>query len=268
MDLIITRLNGDSYTLSECGIKTVDFVIESPSPRHETDLVEGRHGYIDMGTTYSGRKMYGSFILDAQDEEYFPLLRNKAFVLFDSLEHFFITDTREPGKRWLVKAESPYSLDQVRAYGLFTIAFISETPFCESIGTTLEPFGCLESMWQVERALLYELKYVHHTTHFFIYNDGVKIDPRYMEIVISYNGSSENLNIENLTTGDEWVYNGISNPDDVIQLNGIRSTKNGLSIFRNTNKKIISLAEGWNEFAITGAINDFEISFDFRFMYL
>src|SRR5699024_1306520 len=70
---------------------------------------------------------------------------------------------------------------------------------------------------------------------------------------ITYKGNSENLRIRNLTTGDEWAYNGTTNTSDVIVLEGIRSTKNGLSIFRQTNKRLLTLAPGWNEFEIVGA---------------
>ncbi|PFY60299.1 phage tail protein, partial [Bacillus toyonensis] len=48
----------------------------------------------------------------------------------------------------------------------------------------------------------------------------------------------------------------------------VRSTKNSLSIVRDTNKKAISLKEGINDFEVTGAKGVFSISFDFRFQYL
>ncbi|PFY57870.1 phage tail protein, partial [Bacillus toyonensis] len=48
----------------------------------------------------------------------------------------------------------------------------------------------------------------------------------------------------------------------------VRSTKNSLSIVRDTNKKVISLQTGINEFEIIGATGAFSISFDFRFQYL
>ena len=92
---------------------------------------------------------------------------------------------------------------------------------------------------------------------------------------------------ENKTTGDVWQYMGTSNLNDEIVLEGIRSTKNGLSIFRDTNKRLITIAPGWNEFEIKGApdareyavqanlprkkINEIDkknpITFEFKFMF-
>ena len=52
MDLTIERLNGDKYVLSEHGIVTRDFVIDSPEAINATETVEGMDGVIDAGTTY------------------------------------------------------------------------------------------------------------------------------------------------------------------------------------------------------------------------
>jgi hypothetical protein len=62
------------------------------------------------------------------------------------------------------------------------------------------------------------------------------------------------------------VYTGITGVNDTITLDGIRSLINGVSVFRQTNKKVLSIAPGWNDFEITGA-SEFLISFDFRFYY-
>jgi hypothetical protein len=110
---------------------------------------------------------------------------------------------------------------------------------------------------------------VRDATEFTLYNAGdVKVDPRQHELVIAYTGASTDLAIKNETTEEEWKYTGTSASGDTIRLDGVRSTKNNLSIFRDTNHKLISLAPGKNEFSLSGTSGNFEITFDFRFKTL
>ncbi|PGG75176.1 phage tail protein, partial [Bacillus toyonensis] len=111
--------------------------------------------------------------------------------------------------------------------------------------------------------------YTKTTATFSIDNKGhVEIDPRQMPLRITFKGASENLKIKNKTTKEEWSYTGITTDKDTIVIDQVRSTKNSLSIVRDTNKKAISLKEGINDFEVTGAKGVFSISFDFRFQYL
>src|SRR5699024_11833990 len=82
-----------------------------------------------------------------------------------------------------------------------------------------------------------------YATKFKVYNPGVTIDPRNINhfLKITYKGNSENLRIRNLTTGDEWTYNGTTKTSDLIDLVSIRSTKNGLSIYSLIDKRILTL---------------------------
>jgi hypothetical protein len=106
-------------------------------------------------------------------------------------------------------------------------------------------------------------------TEFTLYNAGdVTIDPRNSPLVITYLGASDGLTIRNVTTGDEWTYEGATVAGDVIQLDGVRSTKNSVSIFRDTNHRLITLEPGANDFELAGTDGSFEITFDFRFRTL
>lgn len=271
--LIIERLNGERYelTIESTGLKLIDFTVSSPNPQTVIDEIPGMDGHLDLGTNYLGRNLYAEFKVFAADNYDFPLVRNQIFKIFDSKEHFYLIYEREPSKRWLVKCSSGYSIQQLMAkFGEFTIPFISASSYSQSIGTTLDPFTFDSDLWQIGQGLTAEdLQYKHTSTMFNIFNVGdVTIDPRNMELVIEYKGSSSNLKIKNETTGEEWQFNGTSNVGDTIKLDGVRATRNGLSIFRETNRKLITLVPGWNGFRLTGTIGSFEISFKFRFHYL
>jgi Phage tail protein len=271
MNVIITRLDGKTYSLADYGIKTLDFAVEALTPRTITEEIEGRDGLIELGTTYDARKIRASFYFRAYDGPDFPLLRNEIFRMFASRESFYVTDDREPGKRWLVKSDG-FSVEQLMANkGRFDAEFTALSPFAESIGTTLDPFTFDEELWQIGQCLTTEddMLYTHSTSSFRIFNAGdIAIDPRVLPLKITFTGASTNLKITNTTTGDMWQYTGTTQTGDTITLDGVRSLKNGASIFASTNRKLITIVPGWNNFTITGTSGSFTVSFDFRFYYI
>lgn len=270
MNTVIQRLNGAIYNLEDYGITTRDFAISSPSSRSASEVIEGRHGAVGLGLVYDVRKINASFYMKAVDYDDYALLRDEIFRVLRTDEPFYLTESRNPGKRWLVRIESPFIIDQQGLYGFFDVEFIADNPFAESIGTTLDPLTFDTELWQIGQGIIDDgLEYTHTTSSFRIYNIGdTTVNPRQHPLVITYTGESTNLKIKNVTTGEEWAYTGASVAGNTIKLDGIRSTKNGLSIFRDTNRKVITLAPGWNDFTITGASGSFTVSYDFRFYYL
>jgi len=268
---LIERKDETIYDLDTYGIRTKDIIVHSPEPRNVTEEVEGQDGLIDLGTTLDARKITGIFKMTAEDSIDFALLRNEIFKIFDSRESFYLIDKREQGKRWEVKCVNMFQIPRKYIYGEFSIDFICFKGFAESIGTTLEPITFDSELWEIGQGLsLDETMYTHTTNIFQIYNaaDGVVIDPRKLPLMITFKGPSSKLQIINHTTGDTWSCEGTTLSDDTIKLDGIRSTKNNLSIFRETNHGIITLAAGMNDFELIGTSGSFTISFDFRFYTL
>ncbi|TYS91893.1 phage tail family protein [Rossellomorea aquimaris] len=270
MNLIIERVDGALYDLKSLGIDTLYFRPDSPSLETDSDVVG--EGEIDLGSRYKSRMINASFFSRAMDYADYPLMRNELFKLFQSKEPYYVRPSEMPGIRWKVKSESTIDLERIANTGVFGVQFKSYSPFSHSIGTTLDPLTFDSELWQIGQGLtVEEPEYTHTTSLFSIYNAGdEKIDPRevHTPVVIEFMGASNNLKIKNITTGDEWSYTGTTHDLDTIKLDGIRSTKNGLSIFRDTNRKLITIASGWNELEVTGATDTFTISFDFRFYYI
>lgn len=270
MGLIIQRINGQPIDISNYNLRLVEFDPDSPEYKTRYEEVEGGDGAIDLGTTVGIRKLKAICKVSARDMYDIALIRNEIFQLFDSKEEFYLIDKREMGKRWLVKVD-PYTISTLRyVRSEVTLQFTAAFPYAESIGTTMDPRTFDSGLWQVGQGLITDdLSYTHTVSSFRIYNAGnVLINPRRMPLLITFKGASTNLKIRNKTTGDEWSYTGMTATNDTIRLDRIRSTKNSLSIFRETNRKVISLKSGWNDFEITGATSPFSISFDFRFYYL
>ncbi|MGD6781321.1 phage tail family protein [Sutcliffiella horikoshii] len=269
-DFKVQRIGNTPVSVSDWGIFVHTFQIDSPFASSDSENLPGRHGSIGLGSTLRKRTMRAECTMVAQDHYDYELLRNEIFKLFRADKPFYIIRDAEPGKRWLINEMSLYAPTREQKRGKFTLEFISYSPFSHSIGTTQDPLTFESELWQFGQGLLLDdMIYNHTSTNFQIYNAGNEtVNPRDMDLIIEYTGASNNLSIKNITTGDEWIYTGSSNAGDSIKLEGIQSTKNNLSILRNTNKKLISLDTGWNDFILTGTSGSFEIKFDFRFYYL
>lgn len=270
--LTVERKNGEKYKLDKrLGIRVIDFIVESPAPRTITSDVGGMDGYRDLGTTYDGRTLRARLKVVAPEIYEFALIRNELFRIFDSREEFYLISEEEPRKRWRVKYDSPYTLSRKNLLNAeIDITFRSPSAYSESIGSLLDPFTFDVELWQFGMNIpLEDFSYSHNTRSFSIWNLGDKvINPRHDMLQIFYKGASNNLKITNTTTGDTWQYYGTTQARDTIMLDGVFSRLNGVSIFGKTNRKLISLAPGENKFILAGTNRPFEISFDFRFLYL
>ncbi|MDM5199258.1 phage tail family protein [Fictibacillus enclensis] len=253
------------------GIKLKQFRKASLSPNNQFETVEGRNGAISMGTSYDSRKISASFYIVAKDHLDFQLLCDEVYWIFETGEEMIVIDSRQPGKQWHVKVASEFQVEPIsKNKGTFSVEFVAPFPYAESVGTTSNPFTFDAGIWQVAGGISgSDVQYSYKTASFSIYNGGdIAVDPRYVSLLITYTGASTNLSIKNSTTGDEWKYTGTTSTSDTLRLDGIRSTKNNLSIFRDTNRKLITLNKGTNNFSLTGASGTFTVSFDFRFYFV
>lgn len=249
MNTIIETLDGRYYDLEALGIITRDFVPSAPSVETQYESVDGRHGLIAIDTTYGARDIKGVFYMRAEGYEDYAERRDEVFAIFSGLQPYYITESRTHGKRWLVRTDGTFTLEQEWRYGFFDVAFKASSPFAESINAVTRRFT---------------------TTSFRFRNDGnVTIDPRTQdESFITFKGASNGLVITNNTTGDVWSYNGTTGANDVLMLRGVKSLKNNASVFGATNKRLITIAPGNNEFTITGASGPIEITVNTRFYFL
>lgn len=263
-NLILWDINGNEIDLDQYGLFGLRLIVPSPSYSESRDSVPGRPGSIGLGKDLLPRNLIAIFKISSPDFDTSFILRDKIYSLLSAGNTFYIGDIRQPEKRWLVDCSEQWTPERINTVSMsFDIPLVAESGCAESVKNTLNP-----NLFSVQLADLKPIKYKHTSTSFEIFNDGVKVDPRYLPIVITYKGGSTNLKIKNITTNEEWTYTGTSNSGDLIVLDGIRSTKNGLSIFRDTNKKLLTLAPGWNKFVLEGTSGSFEISFNFRFYTL
>ena len=136
--------------------------------------------------------------------------------------------------------------DQKGLWGLTEITF-----------STVElPFG--------ESAALRKASFINPVEIVVMNHGNETVDPESgMELLIKYVGYSTNLKIRNRTTDTLWTYTGTSVNLDAIRIDGVNSTLSMLSIVRNTNLQLITLAPGKNIISVEGATNG-TLSFEFR----
>jgi phage-related protein len=268
----IQYLDGSIVDLHEKNLWVSSFRILSPSPEHVTEKVEGTHGSILLGTTLKERKITSKISIEAVDAIDFDLYRDEIFRIFNPLKKFYIIRDLQPGKRMKVSVANEFDIDYVSLEdGEFDIEFVIHSVFLESIGDTLStPMSFDSEAWQFGQGLIADdIKYVHTTNTFSIYNAGdIGIDPRYFPLEITFTGASDKLGITNLTTGDYFEHKETTVVGDTILLDRVKAYKNGVSILGQTNRKLIRLAPGWNQLAVSNVLSDFEIKFKFRFYYL
>ena len=81
MDVEITKLNGESFRLSEKDIQAQDFIVSSIEILPSYGTIEGRNGLVDYGADYGSRTISIPFYLRAYDMPDYPLLRDELFSM-------------------------------------------------------------------------------------------------------------------------------------------------------------------------------------------
>lgn len=258
-----------------------EFRLSSTSATYETSKVEGVDGEINHGASINRRSAYAVIQINGYDPEDFDMYRDEVFNILRPGEEFEIIRDLQKGKKMKCAVESDFDIDyETCEDGRFVVEFVMFNPYLMSIATTadLDKNGLRYSdeLWSYGMGLLYDEeshKYTHRisalngNTTFKIYNAGIAIHPFQQELKITVDeANGSNFTLLNQTTGDEFKYNESLSGKKLV-LDGPNVTVNGLQAFRDTNRKFISLAKGWNEFKVSGAL-DARIAFDFPFYYL
>ncbi|WP_427108597.1 distal tail protein Dit [Lysinibacillus xylanilyticus] len=264
--------DGREMLMSDYSLKLLKYYIPSVSIEHQSSEVDGSDGAIFTSTRFSGRTITAKFMYKAFDYHDFKLFIADINMLFARKEYFYIIFDAEPGKRWKVRLANSYQPNELlRKVGELEIQFICENIYAESVPTTLDLKEWDIDKWAWGMGLDWDedLAYAFNSNDFTIKNYGnVAVDPRQNELAITLKGIFDNsVTITNNTTGDVYQFNGALSSSDELNISGIRSFKNGTSVFKQTNKKLLSLEVGDNSFSISGGTVH-SIVFNFRFLYM
>ncbi|WP_107839454.1 phage tail domain-containing protein [Metasolibacillus meyeri] len=296
---IIEKVDGTRFNLTEYGVPIlkvgpVDIIYNSEN-------VTGRPGR-NRVTRYHGiRKLQLKMLVEAKNISDTELLTEVLAEIFDDAEDFYIYQqlmtesygfelpgqtsfesalgkvkwTQQMYKCWRVERINNDAIEWNGLRGKRVIEFeTSDLPYATTPFTSLQ---LLEKAWDIDKiawGMSFDWdesppQFSFSTNNFNLKNYGnVKIDPRYMPLKITLKGNFASfVQITNVATGDVFRLNGSLAPSDTLVLDGVSYLKNGQHVTGQTNKKLISLKKGNNQFTITGGTVS-SISFDFPFYYL
>lgn len=269
--MIIELLNGDTLDTSDYNLKRLFHRIPSLNVENQFVSVDDRYDIL-TNSKFNNRVISVDFLYEVYDIYDFYLLRDELNNLFVRDEEFYIIFKREPYKKWKVKLGSQFNIEPSPNMQTFTIDFVTVQGYAESIYSSLE----IIKTWDIGQHAWNGVidfdspvpVYSYFSNSFNVKNLGnKKIDPRTdffnMRITGSFDSS---VKVTNLTTGDIYLYNKGLPSTGLLNLNGIRTIRDGVSDFGSTNKKILTLAPGDNEILVEGGtVNN--ITVDFKFLY-
>ncbi|MBL3628469.1 MULTISPECIES: phage tail domain-containing protein [Bacillus] len=274
-DLIINK-NGVEQALSKKvnmrGLQFLDMTVSAPSitPSYLTN--PGLDGQIESGAAvYGARTVSVNFLFKGKDLHDFELGCRAIHAFLFSREAFYIRSTLMPAMRYKVRAK-PYETTRLSLTDMtFTVEFDLPSGFREAFQTTQEAdFSNDAAAWPIGMNIPLDqpLFYTFKTNSFSVYNASeIVLNPlkhHLLDITLTCTGTPT---ITNKTTGDVFKLNKKMAASDTLLLNGCYPFLNGNRCGRDTNHGVITLAEGWNDFVLTGCENPV-ISFNTRFLYL
>lgn len=263
-------MDGTVINTSDYNLKRLFHHIPSADINHESSSVEGRYDELSA-SKLNNRNIRVEFLYDTFDIYDFYLLREELNAIFMRAEPFYIIFKKEPYKRWLVKTASQFEVPPNPHMQSFVVEFVTLNAYAENVYSTSQ---YTSKEWDVglyawNNQIEWEDDYSYNFTEktFSLYNGGtVKVDPRSSNLKITIKASGSNLRIRNTTTNEVYEFNSSLSSTDSLVIDGVRTFKNNVSSFRNTNKKLISLNPGMNDFIVEVGTLEY-INFDFRFLY-
>lgn len=269
--LVFEKKDGTRYRLNDLGIRVVEFEPESLDTLNEVTLIPGS-GYVVTGVGYGARNINASFRIHTKDLVEYAVFRMELFELFVQYDDFYIIDEKDLSIRWHVRSNGNFSLDRALKTGNFDVSFLCVNHYAFSDKSSLELNG--KKLWDEDLFFWNgiidwdsELKYEFTENTFTVNNLGNAIvDPRSQALSIVVKSEGSGVTIRNLSTGDVYSYYGNMTPNDRLVIDGVRSFKNNVSVFSDTNKSLITLKPGINNFMVEGSTIQ-SISFDFNYLF-
>lgn len=250
---MISRLNlydanGNKINMESIGLFGLKLRIPGPSYTHIKETLDNGR-IIVLDKQLNPRQLVAEFITRANDYKDSLKLRDELFELLGHGSEMYIDEVNVPGKWWRVELED-WDPERINR----RVSKIELPLFCTS--------GLAESINLIKKK--------YSSTSLSFKNSGNQIIDmtKQSETEITFKGASTNLTITNKTTGDVWKYNGNTTDLEIIKLKGVQAFKGSSSIFGQTNKKLLSFAVGNNEFSVSGASGDFELTISTRFYFL
>ncbi len=258
------------------GLNPLDFSVSNIKKERIEESIDGIPGNVDYGFNYSTRALTLNFYTEHFHGEHdYRLLRNELYALLDSHEYLYISENSLPSRILRITIDDEITPERYGAwYSQVDVpARISGLPFWRTKYTSQELndegyTAIVDKYGTADNIHIDHTQYTYKTNEFTIYNSGnVTIDPRHMElsIMLRYVNSPGNFTIENLTTGEKFVYKTAIN-NNHLTIDGIKVNVGVYNRLRDSNRQFISLVKGVNKIKIYNGTFE-EIKFDSPFYF-
>lgn len=271
-DLLIDFGDGEQK-LSDLLPKVILLSFSPPAPSIERNMksIPGMSGLVitnQKKTLYKERQIPVRLMIRPVIAEQFYLWRNEIYKLFVRDKPFYISNTFEPYKRWLVTCDGDFAIEKDGQYRHkeFEVNFTCLKGFAESKYMASEFYNLGGEMYGVGMNIPQDdLVYSFNNNYSFkVYNGGdVRLYPTEHDYSVDLVLSGTNVKIKNNNTGEYLTIKGkLTNAKVVILRQYV--TVNGK--IAKTEGRFPSLVPGYNQIVITGA-NKSSIDFITRFYF-
>ena len=249
---------------SEDEYRTVTLLVQSTA----YDMQDITHLRDSINELFDGELMLREMRIKSVEVEYESIGQRTGEMQLESPEYV-------NGKQIKVTMVNSPEIDDTTIASTFTVEFeTTESPYFETIYTTRELHdsgysATAEKYGLVDNIDDEKVKYRFTESNFTVYNAGnVTVEPESMMLNIRANAvqSTNNFTIRNKTTGEEIVLKRESVGSHFVIWGMVVSLGSISNIFRDTNRRFISLAPGDNQFEILNGTFE-EIRFEFKFLY-
>ncbi|MCH4432235.1 phage tail domain-containing protein [Staphylococcus haemolyticus] len=259
------------------GVKPLDFLVSSITKERISENVNGIPGSINYGFDYKEREITLSFWLKYSHNIYdYKLMRSELYEMLDTGEYLYIADDRLPSRILKVAIDDSYLPELVngsRFSNLELKGTVIGLPFWRTIYTTqdIEKNGysaLVEKFGMADGVHIDYLTYTPKTNTFSIWNGGnVTIDPRHFDLSIRllYATSKGDVTIENLTTGEKFIFKR-QFENTHLNIFGSQVLLGNTNWLRESNRKFISLVPGENKIKVSNVEHQ-GVSFDFPYYF-
>ena len=253
------------------GVVPLELIVDKLSRERITEDIPGMLGPVDYGYSYRQRGVRLKFLAHGKDETDKHLLEEQLSAFFDDYDEFLVARSLVPSRVLRVHVNEVSDPERFNVVdSLYTVSGQTmQLPFWTSLYTTKELndtgySALVEKYGLVDGINSDNTKYKFTERNFSVWNAGnVTVEPETMYLKITSTGTNGKLEIRNKTTGQIFKVDADFGGDLVID--GMSTQLKGTNVFRDTNKRYISLASGKNEFEVIGQFTD--ITIDFRFYY-
>lgn len=259
------------------GVKPLDFLVSSIEKERYSETVPGIPGNIDYGFDYKEREVTLTFWLRHYHGEHDYLLLQSELNAFLDSKPFFYASTSDLLTR-VLKITIDESFIPERILGSMYAKIevkgrVTGTPFWMSRFTTQHlqknKYTADKSMFGTADGINLDYSnYSFSNYEFDVWNGGnVDLDPRDMYIKYTLNNvsSNGNLTIENVTTGEKFVFKE-SLINQILYVNQTKVNVGVINKLRDSNRQFPTIIKGLNHFKISNCTYS-SVDVDFRFLW-